>query len=182
MTKIVKTDFRPSTIVVLPAGTVDPSGSDISGTIAAIPLTAPLGVDGVSPASAANPVPVTMENSSITITGPVTVSNEVEIKNDTGNPVPVSTPLAAPVVGQYKVTATATAIGSGALVNGVVVKAKSTNAGTVWVGGSGVTTTDDGTGNGFALAAGDAVSFSVSNLSAIYAKGTANDVLYFAGN
>ena len=41
-----------------------------------------------------DPVPVTIVGaSSVTMTGPVTVSNEVEVKNDTGNPIPVSGPL-----------------------------------------------------------------------------------------
>lgn len=35
-------------------------------------------------------IPVDIGASSVSITGPVTVSNEVEVKNDTGNPVPVS--------------------------------------------------------------------------------------------
>lgn len=38
----------------------------------------------------ANPIPVSLESSSVTISGPITVSNEVEIKNDIGNPIPVS--------------------------------------------------------------------------------------------
>lgn len=38
----------------------------------------------------ANPIPVSIGSSSVTITGPSTVSSEVEIKNDIGNPIPVS--------------------------------------------------------------------------------------------
>jgi hypothetical protein len=38
----------------------------------------------------ASPVPVDIGNASVTISGPVTVSNEVEVTNDTGNPIPVS--------------------------------------------------------------------------------------------
>lgn len=50
-------------------------------------------VDPVSgnPVSDTNPLPVVVKDG-ITITGPVTVSNEVEVKNDAGNPVPVSGP------------------------------------------------------------------------------------------
>lgn len=36
----------------------------------------------------ASRVPVDIGSATVTISGPVTVSNEVEIKNDTGNPVP----------------------------------------------------------------------------------------------
>jgi hypothetical protein len=32
----------------------------------------------------------------VEITGPVTVSNEVEVKNDTGNPIPVAVPVRTP--------------------------------------------------------------------------------------
>jgi hypothetical protein len=98
-------------------------------------------------------------------------------------PLPTSTPTpSVAVAGQYRLTASAAPIGSAALVNGVVVKAKSANAGSVWVGGAGVTTTDDGTGAGYKLSPGEAASFAVSNIGAIYAIGTANDVLYFEGN
>ena len=40
--------------------------------------------------STTNPLPVEIVDAAVTITGPVTVSNEVEIKNDIGNPIPVS--------------------------------------------------------------------------------------------
>ena len=42
------------------------------------------------------PMPVQLQSSNVTITGPITVSNEVEVSNDSGNPIPVSydtTPL-----------------------------------------------------------------------------------------
>jgi|SRR6185312_12375547 len=88
------------------------------------------------------------------------------------------------VTGQYKVTASAAQIkpSGGALVNGVVITAKIGNTGTVFLGGSGVTTTYDGTGNGFALAPGSSASFPVNNLNLIYAIGTANDVISWEGN
>lgn len=43
-----------------------------------------------TPALVGGRVPVDIGSASVTISGPVTVSNEVEVKNDTGNPVPVS--------------------------------------------------------------------------------------------
>lgn len=99
----------------------------------------------------------------------------------TTNLVQTPTP-AAVTAGQYKITASAVSIGSQALVNGVVLKAKNTNVGAIWVGPTGVTTTDDGTGNGFRLNPGDTLSLAVANVSAIFAIGTANDVLYWTGN
>lgn len=39
--------------------------------------------------TASGAVPVDIQDASITISGDVTVSNEVEVKNDTGNPIPV---------------------------------------------------------------------------------------------
>lgn len=37
-----------------------------------------------------NPLPVSLTGGNVSITGPVTVSNEVEVKNDIGNPIPVN--------------------------------------------------------------------------------------------
>lgn len=99
--------------------------------------------------------------------------------------IPTTTPLAAPVVGQIKiaVTNTAVALPSNVLVNGIVIKAKSTNnAAGAFIGGAGVTTTDDGTGNGYKIVPGEAMSFAVPNSNAIYVNGTANDVFYYGGN
>lgn len=94
-----------------------------------------------------------------------------------------TTAVSGIISGQYKLTAAAVAISSSqALVRGVTIKAKASNAGTVWVGGATVAITDDGLGNGFALRPGDTLSIAVSNLNQIYAIGTANDVIYFAGN
>lgn len=84
---------------------------------------------------------------------------------------------------QQAVTASAVALTAQVLVNGLVLKAKSTNAGKVFVGGSNtVTTTDDGSGAGWALAAGESVSIPVTNTSAVFIIGTASDVVYVLGN
>lgn len=95
---------------------------------------------------------------------------------------PVGGVPVAPIAGQQAVTASAVALPAAALVNGVVLKSKSTNSGTVWVGGAGVTVTDNGTGNGYALAPGEAVAFAVANLNSLFIIGTAADVVYYAGN
>ncbi len=115
------------------------------------------------PVSPDNPMPVTG-----VITGSVTV--------------PGSGGSTTPYADQQVVTATATALTTQAVNNGVVIKAKSTNVGKVFVGASGVTATDDGTGNGFALQAGEAVSVPVSTTAGIYIIGTANDVVYVIGS
>lgn len=89
------------------------------------------------------------------------------------------------VVGQSKVAVANTAVQlpSNTLVNGVVVKASASNTGTIFVGGSGVTTTDDGTGNGYKLAAGEAISFAVTNSNAVYINSsTVGSFVYFSGN
>jgi hypothetical protein len=83
---------------------------------------------------------------------------------------------------QQVVTASAVALTAQALVNGLVITAKSTNAGNVFVGGATVTTTDDGSGNGYRLLPGQSINYGVTNASAIYIIGTLNDVVYVAGN
>lgn len=86
--------------------------------------------------------------------------------------------------GQIKIATTgvAVALPAQALVNGVVIKAKSTNAANGFVGGLGVTTTDDGTGAGYRLMPGEAWSGAVLNASLIYINGAAGDVYYYTGN
>ena len=92
----------------------------------------------------------------------------------------------AMVVGQMKITSNVNVaqMPSATLVNGVVIKTKTTNSGVVFIGGSNaVTTTDDGTGSGYKLIAGEAVSLSVANLANVYIVGTSvNDVIYYSGN
>lgn len=83
---------------------------------------------------------------------------------------------------QQVVTASAVALTARAMVNGLSLRAKSTNVGAVFVGAAGVTATDDGTGNGFALLPGASVSLPVSNASAVFIIGTANDIVYVIGN
>jgi hypothetical protein len=99
--------------------------------------------------------------------------------------IPTTTPLAAPVAGQIKIAVTNTAVQlpSNTLVNGIVIKAKSTNAvAGAFIGGADVTTTDDGTGNGYKIVPGEAMSFAVPNSNAIYVNGTIGDIFYYGGN
>ncbi len=101
----------------------------------------------------------------------------------------VQTPIPASVItGQViiLVTNTAVQLPSHALVNGIVVKAKSTNAAqsttSGMVGPVGVTNVFDGTGNGYPLAPGEAMSVAIPNTNLVYVNGTAGDVFSFGGN
>lgn len=69
-----------------------------------------------------------------------------------------------------------------ALVNGIVIKASPNNSANVLIGGSGVTTIADGTGNGYILEPGASAPFSVTNSNAIYVISTAAAVLSGVGN
>ncbi len=87
-------------------------------------------------------------------------------------------------VGQIKIATTGVAVPlpNQRLTNGVVIKAKSTNVGSGFVGGAGVTTADDGTGAGYRLMPGEAWSIAVQVASSLWINGTAGDVYYFTGN
>jgi hypothetical protein len=89
---------------------------------------------------------------------------------------------AAPYADQQVVTASAVALATQAVTNGVSIKAKSTNTGSVVVGAAGVTATDDGSGNGFALRPGEAISLPVSTTAGIFIIGTLNDIVYVIGS
>lgn len=88
----------------------------------------------------------------------------------------------SPVVGQVKMTGSSIQLTAGSLLNGVILTAKSSNSAPIVIGGSGVTNTTDGTGNGYILEAGTSVSFAVTDISNLYAIGTSNDVLSWSGS
>lgn len=96
----------------------------------------------------------------------------------------VSSPLASSVVGQAKIATTATAVqlASATLVNGLVIKAHPSNTAPILIGGSSVTNVYNGTGNGYPIWPGEAMSFAVPNASALYINGTAGDIAFFGGN
>jgi hypothetical protein len=80
--------------------------------------------------------------------------------------------------GQQATTTSAAALPSQALVNGVIIKAKTTNTAVVYVGPSGVTAS-----TGYPLAAGEAISYGATNLSTIYIIGAnTSDGVSFTGN
>jgi hypothetical protein len=100
---------------------------------------------------------------------PVTSSNPLT----TGSAVP-----SAIIANSQTVTTSAAALPSNALTNGVVLTAGSANAGTVYVGPAGVTTS-----TGYPLVAGQSISYAVSNTSAIYVLGVnTTDTVKFTGN
>jgi len=83
---------------------------------------------------------------------------------------------------QQVVTASAVALAvSGQLVSGCVIRAAPANAGKVFVGGSTVTATDTGAGNGFALDPGASVTLPVNLAQSAHIIGTANDIVYVIG-
>lgn len=50
------------------------------------------GIYAKLPALSGGKIPVDIGSATVTLSGPVTISNEVEVKNDTGSPVPTSRP------------------------------------------------------------------------------------------
>lgn len=80
---------------------------------------------------------VSLDTGDVNITGPITVSNEVEITNETGNPIPVS---AAPrlCVGRQTLSVTAGAVATLTVPGGAV-------AAMIQADGSAVSVTQDGT-------------------------------------
>lgn len=91
---------------------------------------------------------------------------------------------ATSVQGQLKVATTGTAVQlpSHAITQGVAISAKATNAADILVGGSAVTNTDDGTGNGVVLSPGSSLSINVANTNALYINGTAGDSVSYIGS
>jgi hypothetical protein len=102
------------------------------------------------------------------------------------NPLPVNAPgsggASAIYSDQQVVTASAVALTTQALSNGITIRAKETNTGPVFIGGASVTATNDGTGNGFALLPGASQSYPISTTAGIYVIGTANDIVYVTGS
>lgn len=63
-----------------------------------------------TPVGPITPLPVAIEGG-VSLSGPVTVSNEVEVKNDAGSPIPVAVGLAAATRSYNFAAATRTAVG-----------------------------------------------------------------------
>jgi hypothetical protein len=88
--------------------------------------------------------------------------------------------------GQAKIATTGTAVyltgSSTPIVNQVTVKSLAYNTSDVMVGLTGVTNTEDGTGNGFILSPGDSVDIPISNISYIFVNGAAGSIVSYLGN
>lgn len=95
-------------------------------------------------------------------------------------------PQAAPYTAQQKATGAAVALPTSSLLNGVVITASVNNAGNIIVGPTGTTATNDGTGNGYALAPGQSCSIACNNANQIVIIGAtgfaATDFVYVIGN
>ena|ERR1035437_8921170 len=85
-----------------------------------------------------------------------------------------------PNYGQIVMTGSAIQLPSGLANNGVILQAKSSNAGNLLIGGASVTITEDGTGNGFILEPGFQITFAADNSNEIYVIGAVSDVLSYA--
>src|ERR1035437_2535893 len=122
----------------------------------------------------------------VPISGTVTLGSSVAVTGTFWQAIqPVSSPLAAPIANQVKLTAagTAQALPSVALVNGVIITALTTNTGTITVGPSGINNTLLGNGNGYPLQAGQSITVSASQLSTIYINGNVTgDAIAYLGN
>lgn len=82
---------------------------------------------------------------------------------------------------QVKVAVTGTAVqfGSNSVNNGAIITANKNNVEKVTLGGSGVTNTVDGTGNGLVLDPGGSISIGINNTNLIYLNGSADDWVSF---
>lgn len=91
----------------------------------------------------------------------------------------------APLSGQAKVSSTGVAVkisASSRPGSGYIVQALAQNTANVYVGPFGVTTTADGTGNGFELQPGQALGIAIQDIVNLYVNGTANDGVCFIGS
>ena len=118
------------------------------------------------------------------LNGAATAANQPTLNGDGGAPAHVTNFPANPSTVYSNqlscsgATSTAIAAPSQALVNGVITKALKANAGTIYVGQSGITAA-----TGYPLSAGEASSYGATNLSAIfYLCTSASDFLAVTGN
>jgi hypothetical protein len=98
--------------------------------------------------------------------------------------VPGSILLGYVVTGQAVISSGGVAVQlpSGALKNGVIISARSTNSGDITIGNRNVTNTEDGTGSGYILEPGSSVSYGVTNTNVIWINGSTGDVVSWSGS
>lgn len=121
--------------------------------------------------------------SAIGVTNGTSRAFSVGLVDHLGNPIDPATGSgggtpATVYSGQRTLTTTAAALPSQVLSVGIVITAQPANTGTVYVGPTGVTSA-----TGYPLVAGQSISYSVSNLSAVFVIGTnTSDTIAFTGN
>lgn len=109
--------------------------------------------------------------STVPVCAPVYYAGGGSAANPNANPATVYS-------GKQTCTTGAVALPSQALVNGIVIQSTTTNTGTAYTGPAGVTTA-----TGYSLVPGQAISYGVSNLSAVYLIcSNATDTVTFTGN
>ena len=111
-------------------------------------------------------VPVTLDGETVSVDG-------------------IAVPTGAPLVGQKVIAVTNTRLALAAVAtplptSSVVVYALAGNAAAMTVGGSAVTNTVDGSGNGYILEAGQSVVVMADDLADVYVNGTAADIATFS--
>ena len=87
------------------------------------------------------------------------------------------------IAGQVKIAVTgiAVSIPLDGLIQGVMLTALSTNAASMTVGGSSVTNTVNGTGNGDIFQPGTVKSIPTQGLNSLYINGSAGDIISYVG-
>jgi hypothetical protein len=109
----------------------------------------------------------------------------IEGENLSVNVASTALPINAPIVGQAIIAVTGVAVPLSALgvtlpVGKVLITAHSDNGAAMTAGGSTVTNTVDGTGNGAIIAAGAQWLVYASDLSDVYVNGTIGDFVSFS--
>jgi hypothetical protein len=127
----------------------------------------------------------------ISLAGPTgdpinTVGNDLAVAVS-GTVIAQSPLVNAPLVGQAKIAVTGTAVQlnagtTQALTNGLIISAPAGNVAPIAVGGSNVTNTANGSGNGYLIAPGASVSFAMANTNQIWINGTSGDYVSWAGS
>jgi hypothetical protein len=109
----------------------------------------------------------------------------------TQNPCQQSSTTGAFQAGQAVIASTGVAVNlgnHGGLINGILLKAcngpspEHTNVNAIYYGGSSVTTTGNGVGNGDSIGPGERTSIAVNNSNAVWINGTAGDCVTYSGN
>lgn len=165
---------------------VDVSGSNVNANITnaltiagVVSITGAVSVGGTVDVSGST-VTATISNT-VTITGTVTIGNivggTVNIGTVTGDVsiVPGIFQVGGSGVTVVAVTGTRVALRATTAVKVIIVKARTANAGTLYLGDSTVTNNETATTGGLQLDPGDMVTFTETDIADIFINGTAGD-------